>query len=274
MNNIPKLKFKYLTLEETSDILSWTLKDTDNILSVKEGTLFLYPELKRLTKEDNIKDIIQDRYNNFIKENNNLPEEYTTIWNEYNDKYMLEISNYFNIKWPKEYNYNSMNKVYRLNEIFKDNNDIIILDKTNNTKGLYTYNTFLLAGDTLWYKPVTLVDKLYNYPIQNDSRFILSELSKKEKIQKLHKDSISWYNNLPNNIDLIITHVPPFRNKSNSRGNNSCYYTEVKEYKSPVWIYGHDHKEEDIIINNTRLVSNPWGYDTKEFKIKTLTLTK
>ena len=58
MNNIPKLKFKYLTLEETSDILSWTLKDTDNILSVKEGTLFLYPELKRLTKEDNIKDII------------------------------------------------------------------------------------------------------------------------------------------------------------------------------------------------------------------------
>ena len=103
MNNIPKLKFKYLTLEETSNILSWTLKDTDNILSVKEGTLFLYPELKRLTKEDNIKDIIQDRYNNFIKENNNLREEYTTIWNEYNDKYMLEISNYLNIKWPKEY---------------------------------------------------------------------------------------------------------------------------------------------------------------------------
>ena len=158
--------------------------------------------------------------------------------------------------------------------IFKDNKDIIILDKTNNTKGLYTYNTFLLAGDTLWYKPVTLVDKLYNYPMQNDSRFILSELSKKDKIQKLHNDSISWYNNLPNNIDLMITHVPPFRNKSNIRGNNSCYYTEVKEYKSPVWIYGHDHKEEDIIINNTRLVSNPWGYDTKEFKIKTLTLTK
>lgn len=103
MNNIPKLKFKYLTLEETSDILSWTLKDTTNVLPLKEGTLFLYPELKRLTKEDNIKDIIQDRYNNFIKENNNLREEYTTIWNEYNDRYMLELSNYLNIKWPKEY---------------------------------------------------------------------------------------------------------------------------------------------------------------------------
>ena len=192
-----------------------------------------------------------------------------------NHEYYIPVIKYiYTDPMAEEYNYNSMNKVYRLNEIFKDNKDIIILDKTNNTKGLYTYNTFLLAGDTLWYKPVTLVDKLYNYPMQNDSRFILSELSKKDKIQKLHNDSISWYNNLPNNIDLIITHVPPFRNKNNSRGNNSCYYTEVKEYKSPVWIYGHDHKEEDIIINNTRLVSNPWGYDTKEFKVKTLTLSK
>ena len=150
-----------------------------------------------------------------------------------NHEYYIPVIKYiYTDPMAKEYNYNSMNKVYRLNEIFN------------------------------------------NYPMQNDSRFILSELPKKEKIKKLHNDSISWYNNLPNNIDLIITHVPPFRNKSNSRGNNSCYYTEVKEYKSPVWIYGHDHKEEDIIINNTRFVSNPWGYDTKEFKIKTLTLTK
>ena len=86
MNNPPKLKFKYLTLEETSHILSWTLKDTDNILSVKEGTLFLYPELKRLTKGDNIKDIIQDRYNNFIKENNKTDNEKQNIcMNEINE---------------------------------------------------------------------------------------------------------------------------------------------------------------------------------------------
>ena len=48
----------------------------------------------------------------------------------------------------------------------------------------------------------------------------------------------------------------------------------VEEYKFPVWIYGHDHKENDITINNTRFVSNPWGYDTKDFKIKSLTLKK
>ena len=93
MNNPPKLKFKYLTLEETSDILSLTLKDTDNILSVKEGTLFLYPELKRLTKEDNIKDIIQDRYNNFIKENllTGSTKNDNESWNEYEILYKVLV---------------------------------------------------------------------------------------------------------------------------------------------------------------------------------------
>lgn len=71
-----------------------------------------------------------------------------------NHEYYIPVIKYiYTDSMAKEYNYNSMNKVYRLNEIFKDNKDIIILDKTNNTKGLYIYNTFLLAGDTLWYKP-------------------------------------------------------------------------------------------------------------------------
>ena len=188
--------------------------------------------------------------------------------------YIPNIKFIYTDKMAEEYNYNSMNKVYKLNEIFKDSNNIIFLDKTNSTKGIYNYNNFIIAGDTLWYKPNTIIDWIYNYPLQNDSRFILSELSKREKILKLHEDSINWYNNLPNNLDLIISHIPPIRNKNNNRGNNSCYYTLVEEYKSPVWIYGHDHKENDITINNTRFISNPWGYDTKDFKIKSLTLKK
>ena len=67
MNNIPKLKFRYLSLEETKEIITWTLNDKDNILNIKEGTLYLYPELKNIKEEDSIKDLIKDRYNNFIK---------------------------------------------------------------------------------------------------------------------------------------------------------------------------------------------------------------
>ena len=52
-----------------------------------------------------------------------------------NHEYYIPVIKYiYTDHMAKEYNYNSMNKVYRLNEIFKDNKDIIILDKTNNTK--------------------------------------------------------------------------------------------------------------------------------------------
>ena len=213
-----------------------------------------------------------------INENINTLCEFVYACSKYYNKVIFILGNHeyyiYNKNMAKEYNYNSMNKVYKLNKELEGNSSIIFLDKTNSTKGIYTHNNFLLAGDTLWYKPNTIIDYLYNYPMQNDSRLILSELSKKDKILKLHSDSIAWYNNLPNNIDLMISHVPPFRNKNNNRGNNGCYYVNIDKYKAPVWIYGHDHKEEDIVINNTRLVSNPWGYNTKEFKIKTLTLKK
>lgn len=174
----------------------------------------------------------------------------------------------------KEYNYNSMNKIHKLNEIFKGDSSIIFLDKTNDTKGICSYNNFIIAGDTLWYRPKNIIDWLYYYPTQTDFTAILSELSKKDKILKLHNDSMVWYNNLPNDIDLIVTHIPPIRNKKNNRGINGCYYNEVEEYKASTWIYGHDHKQNDVLINGTRFVSNPWGYNTKDFKIKTLTLTK
>ena len=55
-------------------------------------------------------------------------------------------------------------------------------------------------------------------------------------IKDLHQSSIDWYNNLPDDLDLIVTHVPPIRTR---RG--SCYFYEVDDYKAPVWIFGHDH---------------------------------
>lgn len=43
---MPKLKFRFLSLKEISEILSWFVKDNESILPVKEWTLTLYPELK------------------------------------------------------------------------------------------------------------------------------------------------------------------------------------------------------------------------------------
>lgn len=243
-----------------------------NIDSIEEINKLVINKIKPQIKS-NILVIAGD-----INENVNTLCEFMYACSKYYSKVIFILGNHEYYIYGKEmdtkYNHNSMNKVEEINHRFKDNSEIIFLDKTNDTKGIYDYNNFRIAGDTLWYRPISLTDWLFYYPTQSDSFLIKSNLSWKDKILKLNKDSISWYNSLPVNIDLIITHIPPIRNKNNNRGSNACYYTKVDSFKAPVWIYGHDHKENDVIINNTRFISNPWGYNTKEFKIKTLKLEK
>lgn len=100
---IPKLNFKFLSLQETSEMLSWFIKDNDSILPVNEWTLILYPELKEIKNNDSVEDLIKNKYDDFIKENNSVLEHYSNIWSEYNDNYMEALSNYLNIKWPSKY---------------------------------------------------------------------------------------------------------------------------------------------------------------------------
>lgn len=179
------------------------------------------------------------------------------------------ISSVLDKNMKQEFNYNSLNKIKKICELLKENDDVIFLDRNSYNSGIVEYNGFKIAGDTLWYLPKGLSGWLFYYLSSNDSRLILSDLSKKDKILALHEESIKWYDNLPEDLDLIITHTPPLSGK-----NNTCYYCDVESIKSPVWIYGHDHIEADFTQNNTRFVSNPWGYDTKDFKVKTLTLKK
>lgn len=179
------------------------------------------------------------------------------------------ISRVLNSNMKQEYNSNSINKITEFSTI--TNNNIIFLDRNNANKGIFQYKGFKIAGDTFWYLPKHILGWYFYYLYSNDSRLILSDLSKKEKIITMHSESINWYENLPNDLDLIVTHVPPI---NNPRKNNSCYYNEVKKFKANYWIYGHDHFEEDFMKNGTRFVSNPWGYDSKDFKLKTLVLKK
>lgn len=179
------------------------------------------------------------------------------------------ISSILSKNMKQEFNYNSINKITKICELLKDDEDVIFLDRNNSNSGIASYNGFKIAGDTLWYLPKGLSGWYFYYLYSNDSRLILSDLSKRNNIINLHDNSIKWYDHLPNNLDLLVTHIPPINRK-----NNSCCYCNVNTIKAPIWIYGHDHIEADFIQDNTRFVSNPWGYESKDFKIKTLTLKK
>lgn len=219
-----------------------------------------------------------------ISEYNDVVFEFLNLCSKYYDKvffvagnheyYITDLKHIHITGDGKKYDYKSINKIYELSQNFKDNKNIVFLDRNSSNGGIYNYNGFKIAGDTLWYRPNNLLDYLYYYPMQNDSRFIMSDSSYYRKMIQLHNSSMEWYNKNSNDFDLIVSHVPPVRDKKN-RSKNCCYYVDVNNgYKSSVWIYGHDHIENDEIYNNTRFVSNPWGYDSKEFKIKSLVLKK
>ena len=65
---------------------------------------------------------------------------------------------------------------------------------------------------------------------------------------------------------VIITHHPPINTIQNPKKKKfkSLYYNDLKYLikKNPhilLWICGHTHKNFDIILDNTRVVTNQFG---------------
>lgn len=172
--------------------------------------------------------------------------------------------------------FNSLEKINYLIDAFKEDEQVDFLDRNNTNNGLVTYEGFTFAGDTLWYLPKEDTGWDFYMRTSNDSRLIIvpEASSRQEMILKLNQESIDWYNSLPENVDLIITHIAPIHNPYSPYPPNTCYFSEVKEIKTKNWIYGHDHVEANFERFGTKFLSNPWGYNSKTFNIKTLELNK
>lgn len=171
-----------------------------------------------------------------------------------------------------EFCFNSLNKIEKLNELLKDNEKIIFLDRNSANKGQYNYKGFTIAGDTLWYLPLGNDGWFFYLASSNDSRAIRGG-SPRDRIMEYHLESLKWYDSIPE-VDLLITHVPPVHNPGSPYDSNSCYLCTVPELKAKTWIYGHDHVGADFEKFGTRFVSNPWGYYSTKFKIKTIEITR
>lgn len=165
----------------------------------------------------------------------------------------------------------SENKIRKINKTFNNNEKIIFLDRFNG--GLYDYKGFTIAGDTLWYLPIGLEGWFFYMTMSNDSRLITDLFPSKERIMNYHLESVEWYDSIPK-VDLLITHVPPIHNPHSLYDVNSCYLCSLQELKTKTWIYGHDHVEADFKKCGTRFLSNPWGYKSTDFKIKTIEIIK
>lgn len=91
-------------------------------------------------------------------------------------------------------------------------------------------------------------------------------------INKEFESSISFIKQSVNEstaekIVIVTHHLPTFEALLGRRQDdvlNSAYATELSDYikhsRITAWIYGHSHYDTDLIIGNTRLISNPLGY--------------
>lgn len=165
---------------------------------------------------------------------------------------------------------------YLLEEISKRNNNIEILF----TEGNHDYyhgifpskentqireiNGIKFALTTLW-THLTLSNWMYKDRL-NDFRLIKGALF--DKWNENHRNSYNFLKEA--NADVVITHHAPSFKSIHERYKGlpeNCFFATDYTLILPedftntkYWIHGHVHNEFDYMINNIRVICNPYGY--------------
>lgn len=142
-------------------------------------------------------------------------------------------------------------------------------------------NDIIFTGSTIWTNmnnidPVTLQ---YIPNMMNDFRLIKNEMKGYKALKPMetvirHKNSMCYireiveFNNM--NQHVIITHHAPHSLSINKEYSddfcmNGAYQSDLSDfildnYDIKYWFHGHMHSQNDYMIGNTRILSNPRGY--------------
>lgn len=125
------------------------------------------------------------------------------------------------------------------------------------------YKGVKFAGDALWYLPKTEEDWAFYKGVSNDSSYIeLNTAWELEDVpRQLYKESMDWYYTLQQeNVDVMVTHVPPVHPKDSPYPPNNCYMTTVGFLASTKWICGHTHTQGVFEKAGTMFYMNCIGY--------------
>lgn len=105
--NLPKVKFKEMTLEENIEIIKWAYYEQNDSLNVHDYTVKFFPKLanldNKLSQEEvykKIEEVVTETYQKQKEEIKKESEKYNFLLEDINAKYMLELSNYLRVNWP------------------------------------------------------------------------------------------------------------------------------------------------------------------------------
>lgn len=188
-----------------------------------------------------------------------------------------------------EYYHNSLDNIYTFQHWLVDNNlaNVHVL----HDEPFYIHDVSFFGG-TMWtdFNDYSLKDVSNAMHTMNDFRVIKNNghLLTPEDTIALHdafrQKLIHWFKECPkfllNDKDkdypeakaVVITHHQPVANPYSQYLNSPLRYAfqatdmldVILEYQPDLWIYGHTHEQDNQMIEHTRIVSNQFGYYSKD----------
>ena len=148
------------------------------------------------------------------------------------------------------------------------------------SREVVNYKGKVIAGDSLWYLPRTPEDWAFFINVSNDSNYIsileaytYCSSSKKDETRFLYKEAMDWYDTLEGeNIDLMISHIPPVHPPISPYPRNACYDCPVPFLAAEQWICGHQHIQGDFEKGGTHFWMNAIGYPDEKHWIELKTI--
>lgn len=159
----------------------------------------------------------------------------------------------------QKYDLKSDNKKDELKQMVKESAQaerITILDND-----IVQYNGVKIAGSMLWYTHPLLFDRMWWEANSNDSRKIYPTGSKPS--EERHQIDLNFYKSLEDeNIDLLITHIPPRHLNRRMKPNASYENVAIAAMglHTKHWVCGHQHTRTVQEIEGTSIYLNAYGY--------------
>lgn len=125
-------------------------------------------------------------------------------------------------------------------------------------------NGLTIGGDTFWY---SLED---DFKYKDDSRTDLMDYSciQDYDIQYNHFEGLYHFNKLSQNLDILVTHIPPITTESNLKLGEYGFLNRVDKLKSKIHLFGHVHEQKEYMFEKTNLITHAYKKNTSMLNIK------
>lgn len=208
----------------------------------------------------------------FIKKNDDV--DYLFLCGDIGDpfsnnyKLFLEDCNKFSYKYifiiagnHEYYHHHTRNVTHKIRSLSKSiSNKIIFLHNSS-----FELDDYLIIGTTLW----TNINIPHIQQYLSDYKYIREwsiERNNNENKKAITFIEKELTRNKNKKVIIMTHHCPLLYNEYSDLPTSCAFYNDLKyiferkENNIVVWLYGHDHMNDNIVVKDVNLISNQYGY--------------